>query len=90
MLDALAAALRAGDGDEVTRQAHALRGMAANLGAGELARVATAVELGEVTGDTAAQAVAAAFADVRAALRALPSEPVGGSSTTPAPPMERL
>ncbi len=90
MLDALAAALRAGDGGEVTRQAHALRGMAANLGAGELARVATAVELGEVTGDTAAQAVAAAFADVRAALRALPSEPVGGSSTTPAPPMERL
>jgi CheY-like chemotaxis protein len=88
MLDALSAALQAGDDDEVARQAHALRGMAANLGLGELARLAAAVELGESTGDAAAPALAAAFDEVTASLGTLVRAPAR-SSGAPAPPMER-
>jgi len=66
----LRAALARGDGDEVRRLAHKLKGSARNVGATGLADLAAGVEAGPADVDGALDRLGAALAPTCAALRA--------------------
>jgi HPt (histidine-containing phosphotransfer) domain-containing protein len=65
----LRAALAGGDGDEVRRLAHKLKGSAANVGATGMARLAADVEAGPADVQQAVDRLGAALAPTCAALR---------------------
>ena len=66
----LRAALADGDGDEVRRLAHRLKGSARNVGATGMAALAAEVEAGPADVATAVERLGAALAPTCAALRA--------------------
>lgn len=66
LCDAIRDAIKAGDGDALSRAAHSLKGSSANVGAEEVRRIATVLERVELVADPDAAAILST--DLRAQL----------------------